>query len=123
MAANATTKIQVSYGRDGSLINVYADSAQELEQLLTIVQDTAALISTTRGALNNASGITANVNYAKAALGATPVQPAKAQSGNACKHGERVWRESKPDAAKPWKGWFCPSPKGTPDQCEPKFVR
>jgi len=40
-----------------------------------------------------------------------------------CKHGPQVWRESKPGAPKAWKGWFCPSPKGTPDQCEPKFVR
>jgi hypothetical protein len=40
-----------------------------------------------------------------------------------CKHGERQYRESKPGAPKPWKGYFCPSPKGTPDQCEPNFVR
>ena len=38
-----------------------------------------------------------------------------------CPHGQMTWRESKPGASKDWKGWFCPSPQGTPDQCKPKF--
>ena len=44
MAANATTKIQVNYGKDGLLVNIYADNAKELEELLTTVHDTASLL-------------------------------------------------------------------------------
>lgn len=35
-----------------------------------------------------------------------------------CKHGARSYKEGGS-----WKAWFCPSPKGTPDQCEPLWVR
>ena len=39
-----------------------------------------------------------------------------------CKHGPLKWLEGQGPKG-PWKGWFCPAPKGTPDQCKPKFVR
>jgi hypothetical protein len=35
-----------------------------------------------------------------------------------CKHGHRVWRESKPDAAKAWAGYFC-SQREKSNQCPP----
>lgn len=35
-----------------------------------------------------------------------------------CAHGDRTYR----DGGR-WKAWFCPSPKGTPGQCEPLWVR
>lgn len=118
------TKLQINFKlMDGTLVNVYANDAKELETGLTTIQDTVSLIASTSGALNNSTQRTQAINpvaYAKQALGATTVTSA---SGNTCKHGDLVWRESKAGAPKPWKGWFCPSPKGTPDQCEPKFVR
>lgn len=40
-----------------------------------------------------------------------------------CVHGPATPRASKPGAAKEWRGYFCPAPKGAPDQCEPEFVR
>ena len=33
-------------------------------------------------------------------------------------YGKRQRRESKPGAARKWVGYFCPTPKGTPDQCD-----
>jgi hypothetical protein len=125
MAANESTKLQINFKTaDGTLINVYAASQAELESSLTSLQDVAALIASTSTALGGASGVAA----VAAGLGATPVaapasnQPTSFPEGQ-CKHGALVWRESKPGAPKAWKGWFCPSPKGTPDQCEPKFIR
>ncbi len=56
---------------------------------------------------------------------AQPVaQPAPAQpaAGEACVHGEMTFREGTSSKG-PWTGYFCPSPKGTPDQCSPHFVR
>jgi len=126
MAGEQGTKFQINYKLpDGTLINVYANSAVELESSLTTIQDTVSLIASTSGALANsvnriAPAQPSSVAYVKSALGATPVG---STGGNTCKHGDLVWRESKPGAPKSWKGWFCPSPKGTADQCEPKFVR
>lgn len=131
--ATEGTKFQVNFKlADGTLINVYAATSAELEGSLTTIQDTASLIAAVSGSLGNAGAI----NHLAASLGATPVAPAApAYSAPAapaapaqlaeghCKHGALVWRESKPGAPKAWKGWFCPSAKGTPDQCEPKFVR
>lgn len=44
-------------------------------------------------------------------------------SGGHCIHGPATPRQSKPDAPKQWRGYFCPQPKGAPDQCEPEFIR
>ena len=131
MAANATTKIQVNWGKDGLLVNVYADNAQELEQLLTTVQDTAALIESVghsigRGSSQPSSG---NAAYAAKAFSATPVvdtppfNPAPAATGAndpQCKHGMMNYRSGVNASGKAWKGWMCSSPKGTPrnNQCD-----
>ena len=40
-----------------------------------------------------------------------------------CKHGAMVYRQSKPGAANVWKAHMCPTPKGTPDQCEAVWGR
>lgn len=39
-----------------------------------------------------------------------------------CAHGERVLREGTGPKG-PWAGWFCNTPKGTPDQCSPEWVK
>jgi len=127
MAAE-TTKFQVNFKlADGTLINIYADNSAELEASLATIQDTATLIGATAGSLSgagNAAGLVAqSFNAQVVSHGAfTPPAPAVMAEGH-CKHGPLVWRESKPGAPKEWKGWFCPSQKGTPDQCEPKFLR
>lgn len=53
-----------------------------------------------------------------------PVAPAAAPAAGSrtCKHGEMTYRTGN-GAKGPWKGWFCSTPKGTPDQCPPQFVR
>ena len=52
-------------------------------------------------------------------------QPAAAVAGaKHCKHGAMVARSgTSAKTGKPWNGYFCPSPKGTPDQCDPEFGR
>ena len=123
MGAQATTKLQVSYKLiDGTLINVYGDNEADFASQLTAMKNQAQAITDTIKALsgNNA------VATIQAVLGGTTVvsaEPAATPQEGHCKHGALVWRESKPGAPKAWKGWFCPSPKGTPDQCSPKFVK
>ena len=47
---------------------------------------------------------------------------ASAEGKKTCKHGEMTFRTGQ-SAKGAWKGYFCPSPKGTADQCEPQFIR
>jgi hypothetical protein len=71
----------------------------------------------------------ASARIAAAFPGSTVVNPtppgygnAAAPSGRECKHGPMTKREGA-GAKGPWKGFMCPTPKGTPDQCEPVFVK
>lgn len=43
-------------------------------------------------------------------------------AGKTCKHGSMTPRTGQ-GAKGPWKAFMCPSPKGTPDQCEPEWIR
>jgi len=43
-------------------------------------------------------------------------------TGKSCKHGMMSQRTGS-GAKGPWKAYMCPSPKGTPDQCEPVWLR
>jgi hypothetical protein len=124
--ATEGTKFQVNFKlADGTLINIYATTSAELEAQLTTIQDTATLIGAVAGSLSsrgNSASYVANTLGAEVVSVAPSVQASTPPDGH-CKHGQLVWRESKPGAPKTWKGWFCPSDKGTPDQCEPKFLR
>lgn len=50
------------------------------------------------------------------------VNNASAPSGRECVHGAMTKREGA-GAKGPWKGFMCPTPKGTADQCPPVFVK
>ena len=122
MAANATTKIQVNYGRDGLLVNVYADNAKELEELLTTVQDTASLLASVGASIGrgNTQSSGGAVNYAKTALGATAVSSDAAAPD--CKHGTMAFRSGVSQKG-PWKAWMCAAPKGAIDKCETAWIK
>jgi hypothetical protein len=127
MAANATTKIQVNYGKDGVLVNVYADNQGELETLLASVQDLSSLINSVNGSLRGTPALT--VASVAEAFGGTPVTtPAPAQpavvEGQAptCKHGNMTYRTGT-SARGPWRAWMCSAPKGAADKCDPIFLR
>lgn len=128
MAANATTKIQVNYGKDGSLINIYADNQAELEALLTTVQDLSPLINSVLASVRPTGSIaTATAAITQAFPGATPVATpaaAPAQGGHQCRHGQMVYREGV-SARGPWKGYMCAAPQGTPKEqkCDAIFVK
>jgi len=106
----------------GSLVNLYFYSydEEEIKGALEVAANVTPEINAIE-TLYNAQGVL------KQALGATPVDQSTTTSapvsgGKACKHGEMTFR-SGTSAKGPWKGHFCPSPKGTPDQCEPQFIR
>ena len=117
MAAPESTKFQVNFkSPDGTLINLYAASKEELEALLTAAQDFSALI----GSVSQAFG---------SAAPAAPVRsPGSAQqavaSGGAhtCRHGDMTYRDGT-GAKGPWKGYMCAAPKGATDKCATIWVK
>ena len=136
--ASESTKLQVNFKlADGALINLYADDAHELHNQLGWIADLSPQISRTSKALAGQGNLQSAVDQLSAGLGATvigepPVTNFAAHAApvsslsfgiSECKHGARTYRESKPGAPKAWKGYFCPTAKGTADQCEPNFAK
>lgn len=127
MAAPDTTKFQINYKlSDGTLINLYATDVKDLETGLTDLAMVAQLIKSTGADLGGSA--TASAVAALTAGGfATPVEstPAPAAGGNACRHGAMQYKEGTNAAGKPWKGWMCSAPQGTPKEqkCDPIWVR
>ena len=106
----------------GTLVNIYLYSydEEEIKSALTAIANVTPEINAVE-TLYNAQGAL------RASLGATPVEQPRISSASAenkktCKHGEMTFRNGS-SAKGPWKGYFCPSPKGTADQCEPQFIR
>jgi hypothetical protein len=125
MAANATTKIQVNYGKDGVLVNVYADNQGELEALLASVQDVSSLINSVNGSLRGAPVASApTVESIAKQFETPPVAAPQVVEGQAptCKHGTMAFRNGT-SARGPWRAWMCAAPTGAVDKCEAIFLR
>jgi hypothetical protein len=132
--ASETTKYQINFKthKDGTLVNIYADSIRELETQITDISMIASLIKSTEaelytGAPSAPSAPSApTVASVAAAFGGTPVAPAVAQipsqNSNTCRHGVMAYREGT-SAKGPWKGYMCAAPKGAPDKCDTIWVR
>ena len=93
---------------------------QDAESLLTTMS--ASLMSAPQNIMEAASNIVAGLGGVPQPTPSTYAPPTNAPQGRVCKHGPMTKR-SGAGAKGPWKGWMCPSPKGTPDQCEPIFIR
>jgi hypothetical protein len=126
--ATEGTKFQINYKlNDGTLINLYAASVQELEAGLADLAMNAANIRTTGAELTGYIAPPAaapTVASVAAAFGGTPVAaPAAAPAGgNTCRHGVMALREGT-SARGPWKGYMCAAPKGATDKCDTIWIR
>ena len=122
MAAPESTKFQVNFkSPDGTLINLYASSKEELESLLTAAQDFSALISSVSKSFSGGGYAPAVSAPVVSGQVAAPAAPAPA-GGQACRHGNMVYKEGV-GAKGPWKGYMCAAPKGAPDKCQTIWVR
>jgi hypothetical protein len=123
MAAPESTKFQVNFkSPDGTLINLYAASKDELEGLLTTAQDFSALISSVSQSLSG-SGTSAPVQASSAPRinplddrVNPPTQQVVEGQAPSCKHGTMTYRTGT-GAKGPWRGWMCAAPKGATDKC------
>jgi hypothetical protein len=124
--ATEGTKFQINYKlNDGTLINLYAATVQELETGLTDLSMVSTLIKSTGAELGGVSVQAAPTVAAVAqAFNATPVAaaPAPAGGGNVCKHGPMSLRSGVGQKG-PWSGYMCAAPKGAPDKCDTIWVR
>jgi hypothetical protein len=134
-------KLQVSMkAPSGDLINVRANTADELSVLLEGIGDystqIAAVSKKVQGAYTvlplstpNSTTDTAQPGFLTQNQASTPFGGAQAptqQSASAhpttptCVHGARVFRQGvSKTTGKPYAFWACPTPQGTPDQCKP----
>ena len=130
----ANTPFQVSSKLpDGRIFVVAADTYEAFEKALGNVvgiEDAQSLLTTMAGSLMGAAtSLPQAAGMLAQGLGAIPVNaptqtftPSGAPTSKVCKHGEMSKRTGQ-GAKGPWKAYMCPSPKGTPDQCEPIWVR
>jgi hypothetical protein len=114
---------------DGRIFVIGADNFADFKTHLTDVlgpEGIEKVLSTMAVSLEGAPSFEQAVNTVSATLGATPVaqtsSPSTAPVGRSCKHGPMTKRSGS-SAKGPWKGYMCPTPKGTPDQCEPTFLK
>ena len=120
-------KLQVSYKTaSGDMINVRANSAEELSVNLEAVGDYATQIASVGKLIAGAYGVSP-LSTPSSTTSQAPAQPsngawappASATSGPTCQHGPRIHKSGVAKASgKPYSMWVCPLPQG-PDQCKP----
>lgn len=134
-------KIQQNVKVGNDLINLRADNADEFKAIAEWTIANAALFVQVQQALSSVPPSLAG-NVSHVAVQEEPQAPAPQQNGGwgapqqqappqfsqpatagpVCQHGPMVYREGT-SAKGPWKGHFCPTPKGTPGQCPPQFAK
>lgn len=132
-------KLQVSYKTpSGDMINVRAQTADELSVLLEGVGDYSTQIAATQqkvvasynlnplSTTSSTTGTTPSQSFSQGFQSAPPVSAppspvnSSGQASPTCVHGARIFRQGvSKTTGKPYAFWACPTPQGTPDQCKP----
>ena len=95
---------------------VGADKAQDL--LSEMAASLTGAGTHAQAVANLQAGLGATVDHTAHPTAGTNVAP----TGRSCNHGVMTPRSGS-GAKGPWKGFFCPTPKGTADQCSPIFIQ
>ncbi len=118
----------------GSLVTVRAESGDELD---TIVAHSIAAIASAAQELESAvrgtpapttqsvaAAFNANIIESGATTPAQEYAPAPTQiiGGRNCPHGKMTAIQGMGKDGKPYKGYFCPAPKGAFDKCKNQYV-
>ena len=129
-------KLQVSYKTPtGDMINIRANTADELSVLLEGIGDYSTQIAATKKKVEGAYTVlplstpTSTTGQAPSAgfnspasVNSAPPSPVQGngQAAPTCIHGARIFRQGvSKTTGKPYAFWACPTPQGTPDQCKP----
>ncbi len=122
--SDATWKIQISPKVGDALVNLRADTTQEMGELVAWATEHAGQIATAIAAFNlGAAGANPTVVPQAAPVQVpTNLPPApSASSAPTCQHGAMTHRTGT-SARGDWTAYFCPTPKGTPGQCKAIFL-
>jgi hypothetical protein len=142
MGANANTVLQVNFKTHGdSLINIYADTPEQFNQIVEFLKTKVGDIAELESNFKGAAAVAQAMNVTTVPVGTAPVPPpppvpvsqpgwgapqppAPTQSAPAptCAHGPRTAKSGQSGKG-PWRAWMCPTPKGTPGQCDPQWVK
>lgn len=135
--------VKIPHGPDNyrdSMLNVRAQTGEEFAQAVNYIAEHAADLATALQTIHASANVSASFagpgtgNVQQPAPQAPPPQqgwsqqgsqqaaPQQAGPGKMCAHGPMTYREGNGQRG-PWKGYFCPTPKGTPNQCKPEFIR
>jgi hypothetical protein len=121
----------------GSLVTVRASHGEELDQLVANGLDSIISAATELEAgIRGAQPQPMSVQSVAAALGGTVVEtiggtsvPAEAYAnapsaigGRNCPHGRMTPIQGMGKDGKPYKGYFCPAPKGAFDKCKNQYI-
>lgn len=110
--------------------DTYDEFVAERDKALEGIQADVEFVNLVRAASNAATVLAGGETPAPAAAPAAPAAwdaPAAvpptfgAAATQMCDHGPMTARTGV-GAKGPWRGWFCPTPKGTPGQCKAQFV-
>jgi len=124
---NDDWKLQVSYKTPaGDLINIRANTAEELSVNLEAIGDYATQIAATQAKIAGAFAVIPLSTSSSTAstppsnfLPPVSAPPASATTGPTCIHGARNHKSGiSSKTGKPYSMWVCPMPQG-PDQCKP----
>ncbi|MFT9654933.1 hypothetical protein [Mycobacteroides abscessus] len=122
-------KIVMTYkegaGFDSSWTVVHANSVEDAKSILKDPEFKELLDLSKKAAAYFRGGSTPSAPAAPAqARSNAPAAAQSAPDGDSrqCKHGEMVYRTGSKNG-RTWKAFMCPSPKGTPDQCDAEWIR
>lgn len=122
-------KIVLTYkegaGFDSSWTVVHANSVEDAKAILKDPEFKELLDLSKKAAAYFRGGSTPSAPAAPAqARSNAPAAAEAAPDGDSrqCKHGEMVYRTGSKNG-RTWKAFMCPSPKGTPDQCDAEWIR
>lgn len=110
----------------------YAGFCEALETAVGIEESQDVLKTMAQSLIGAPTNGVEAVSNIREALGASIIHTAHPVTGGigntgaptsrSCSHG-MMSKRTGAGAKGPWKAFMCPSPKGTPDQCEPVWVR
>jgi len=115
-------KIQVSPKIGNTLVNVRAESVEELRGLLVEFQ--MNVLDYVKGIEGIPTGTPAPIAAPVVASTPTPAfAPATNSDARTCKHGAMTYKTGVGKTGAPWKAYMCNAPKDASDKCDPQWIR
>lgn len=124
--SDATWTIQISPRIGDALVNLRADTTDEMGKLVQWATEhagdiAAAIAAFNLGAVGANPTVVPNTQVAPTQVPTNfPPAPA-ASSAPTCQHGQMTHRTGT-SARGDWAAYFCPTPKGSPGQCKAIFL-